>query len=156
MTDDPRADLVAQFAQAHAALDDAFLTSRLRPLLETTLTVQQLRALGLVATGGATTTHGLAEALDVSAATVSGIVDRLVGAGMVERHADPTDGRVRVLTPTEAGTATLRLLLTSPMDDEIQVLAALDVDDLRALVRGMWALADAARRLAPGPPPAGG
>ncbi|WP_258724999.1 MarR family winged helix-turn-helix transcriptional regulator [Cellulomonas sp. NS3] len=153
MTDDPRADLVAQFAEAHAALDDAFLTSRLRPLLETTLTVQQLRALGLVATGGATTTHALAEALDVSAATVSGIVDRLVGAGMVERHTDPHDGRVRPLAPTDAGTATLRHLLTSPMDDEIQVLAALDVDDLRALVRGMWALAEAARRLVPQAPP---
>ncbi|GEA87415.1 MarR family winged helix-turn-helix transcriptional regulator [Cellulomonas cellasea] len=153
MTDDPRAHLVEQFAQAHAALDDAFLTSRLRPLLETTLTVQQLRALGLVATGAATTTHALAEALDVSAATVSGVVDRLVGAGMVERHADPHDGRVRVLAPTDAGTATLRHLLTLPMDAELQVLAALDVDDLAALVRGMWALADAARRCVPQAPP---
>lgn len=147
MTDDPRAQLLAEFADAHAALDDAFLTSRLRPLLETTLTVQQLRALGLVATGGATTTHQLAEALQVSAATVSGIVDRLVGAGMVERHADPADGRVRVLAPTDAGTQTLRLLLTSPMDAELEVLGALDVDDLRALVRGMRALAEAARQL---------
>jgi len=47
----------------------------------------------------------LAKRASVSAATMSGIVDRLVDAGLVRREPDRTDRRSYVLTLTDAGKA---------------------------------------------------
>nr|BFF17189.1 hypothetical protein GCM10025730_07100 [Promicromonospora thailandica] len=100
---------------------------------------------------GESTPQRLAEALGVSAATVSGILDRLTAAGMTRRTPDPADGRVRRVTSTERGSEAIRRLVAH--DDELppELLALLDVEDLRALVRGTRALLEAATRLAPAP-----
>lgn len=149
MTDETRDQLIAELATLHDRLGEEFFASRLRPLLETDLTVQQLRALALVQVDRESTPQRLAEALGVSAATVSGILDRLTAAGMTVRTPDPADGRVRRVTSTEKGTEAIRRLVAH--DDELppDLLALLDADDLRALVQGTRALLEAARRLAP-------
>lgn len=149
MTDQNRDQLLAELTGVHRQLGEAFFASRLRPLLETDLTVQQLRALALVQVDRDSTPQRLAEALGVSPATVSGILDRLNAAGMTLRTPDPADGRVRRVTSTEKGSEAIRRLVAH--DDELppDLLALLDVDDLRALTRGMRALLEAARKLTP-------
>ncbi|MCP2266717.1 MarR family winged helix-turn-helix transcriptional regulator [Promicromonospora thailandica] len=151
MTDRTRDELAAELATLHHRLGEEFFATRLVPLLETDLTVQQLRALALVQVDGESTPQRLAEALGVSAATVSGILDRLTAAGMTRRTPDPADGRVRRVTSTERGSEAIRRLVAH--DDELppELLALLDVEDLRALVRGTRALLEAATRLAPAP-----
>ncbi|WP_125774659.1 MarR family winged helix-turn-helix transcriptional regulator [Antribacter gilvus] len=150
MTDPRRDQLVEELTAAQRELGDLFFETRLRPLLETELTVQQLRALAIVQVDGETTSQRLAEVLGISAATVSGIVDRLVAAGMAERHADPHDGRVRRLRTTGKGAAAIRRLVAYEDDTDPEVFALLDVDDLAALTRGVTALLDVARRRAAG------
>lgn len=147
MTDQTREQLVAELASLHRRLGEEFFATRLRPLLETDLTVQQLRALALVQVDGESTPQRLAEALGVSAATVSGILDRLTSAGMTVRTPDPADGRVRRVTSTARGTDAIRRLVAHDDDLPPALLALLDVDDLRALVQGTRALLAAARRL---------
>ncbi|WP_369372431.1 MarR family winged helix-turn-helix transcriptional regulator [Promicromonospora sp. Populi] len=149
MTDENRDQLLAELADVHHQLGEAFFASRLRPLLETDLTVQQLRALALVQVDRESTPQRLAEALGVSPATVSGILDRLNAAGMTRRTPDPADGRVRRVTSTDKGSEAIRRLVAH--DDELppDLLALLDVDDLSALTRGMRALLEAARKLTP-------
>ena len=149
MTDQNRDQLLAELTAVHRQLGEAFFASRLRPLLETDLTVQQLRALALVQVDRESTPQRLAEGLGVSAATVSGILDRLTVAGMTRRTPDPADGRVRRVTSTDKGSEAIRRLVAH--DDELppDLLALLDVDDLRALTRGMRALLEAARKLTP-------
>jgi DNA-binding MarR family transcriptional regulator len=44
-----------------------------------------------------------AEALDVAPSAMTGLVDRMERSGLVERRADPTDGRAQRLYPTLAG-----------------------------------------------------
>ena len=149
MTDVTRAQLAAELAELHHQLGEAFFASRLRPLLETDLTVQQLRALALVQVDRDSTPQRLAEALGVSAATVSGILDRLTAAGMVVRTPDPDDGRVRRVTSTERGSEAIRRIVALEDDLPPDLLDLLDVDDLRALTQGTRALLEAARRLAP-------
>lgn len=149
MTDVTRAQLAAELAELHHQLGEAFFASRLRPLLETDLTVQQLRALALVQVDRDSTPQRLAEALGVSAATVSGILDRLTAAGMVVRTPDPVDGRVRRVTTTEKGSEAIRRIVALEDDLPPDLLDLLDVDDLRALTRGTRALLEATRRLAP-------
>ena len=149
MTDQTREQLVAELAALHHRLGEEFFASRLRPLLETDLTVQQLRALALVQVDRDSTPHRLAEALGVSAATVSGILDRLTAAGMTVRTPDPIDGRVRRVTSTEKGSEAIRRIVAHEDDLPPDLLDELALDDLRALTQGTRALLEAARRLAP-------
>jgi DNA-binding MarR family transcriptional regulator len=149
VTDQTRDQLVAELADLHRRLGEEFFASRLRPLLETDLTVQQLRALALVQVDRESTPQRLAEALGVSAATVSGILDRLTTAGMTVRTPDPADGRVRRVTSTEKGTEAIRRLVAHDEELPPDLVALLSVDDLRALIQGTDALLRAARKLAP-------
>lgn len=148
MTDQTRDQLVTELAELHRRLGEECFATRLRPLLETDLTVQQLRALALVQVDRESTPQRLADALGVSAGTVSGILDRLTAAGMTIRTPDPDDGRVRRVTSTEKGSEAIRRLVAHDEDLPPGLLTLLDIDDLRALVQGTSALLEAARRLA--------
>src|SRR5262245_27151309 len=61
----------------------------------------------LGAYGGRVTMSDLANLTHQSSATVTGIVDRLTDAGLVERERDKEDRRVVFVRTTEAGTAKL-------------------------------------------------
>lgn len=147
--DDERAALVRSFHDAQRALAELLLAQRLEPLLRTTLTVPQLRALAVLQLDGETSSHRLAEVLGISPATLSGIVDRLEAAGMATRRPDPQDGRVRLVAATERGAAAVRRIAAQE-DEPLGLLDRLDVADLRALTRGLVALTEAARAAATG------
>jgi DNA-binding MarR family transcriptional regulator len=87
-------------------------------------------------------------------ATMSGLVDRLVEHGMVARGEDPTDRRVRPLSVTPEGSATIRGLLSSAGTMPTPVLRRLALEDLRALVQGVLALERAVQELSEESPPA--
>jgi DNA-binding MarR family transcriptional regulator len=59
--------------------------------------------------------------------------------GMVTRGEDPTDRRVRPLSVTPEGSATIRSLLSSSGTMPSPVLRRLAIEDLRALVQGVLA-----------------
>jgi DNA-binding MarR family transcriptional regulator len=61
----------------------------------------------LGAYGGRATMSDIAQLTHQSAATVTGIVDRLTDAGLVERDRDKGDRRVVYVQVTQAGTAKL-------------------------------------------------
>jgi DNA-binding MarR family transcriptional regulator len=140
-SDVDRAALLHQLDELHASFDRRALSSWAEPLLSTPLTMQQLKVLTLIAAErDRATGHDLAEAMRVSVATMSGLVDRLVEHGMVRRGDDPDDRRIRRLSVTATGTATLRSLISSGSTMPPQVLERLADEDLRALVRGLVAL----------------
>lgn len=140
-SDVDRATLLDELAELHASFDRRAVSSWAEPLMSTPLTMQQLKVLTLIAADGDRATgHDLAEALGVSVATMSGLVDRLVEHGMVRRSDDPADRRVRRLGVTELGRDSLRSLLSSSNTMPPAVLDRLPDDDLRALVQGLRAL----------------
>jgi DNA-binding MarR family transcriptional regulator len=70
------------------------------------LTVAQAVVLdALAAAGGRRTMHDLARLTRESGPTLTGIVDRLLEAGLLARTRGPTDRRVIEITLTEAGRA---------------------------------------------------
>ncbi|OLT55321.1 MarR family winged helix-turn-helix transcriptional regulator [Cellulosimicrobium sp. CUA-896] len=140
---DERERLAAGIDGAGRALGELFLAQRLEPFLSTRLTVVQLRALAVLQVDGPSGAHHLADVLGVSAATVSGIVDRLVAAGMVERRPDPQDRRVRLVATTRRGADAVRELAAREEPTQ-HLLERLDLEDLRALARGVDALLAAA------------
>lgn len=71
------------------------------------LTMPQLRCLQAMERAGASLTSGLARALNVTAPTMTSMIDGLVERGLVERQPHPTDRRQVRLLLTEAGRGTL-------------------------------------------------
>ena len=74
------------------------------------LTVSRAGVLWHLRRHGPVTQRALADALGVSARTVTGLVDGLVETGFVTRRAHPTDRRAILVTFTPRGTRVVRAL----------------------------------------------
>lgn len=134
-----RAELIAAITAHESALQQALARGQ-SPLFDSGLTMQQLRVLLLLSADGPLAQGDLAQALDVGMATVTGLVDRLVRRGLVQRTPDPTDGRVRRAGLSAAGAELLDSIRTAGQDRRDQLLGKIDIDALRGLERGVSAL----------------
>jgi DNA-binding MarR family transcriptional regulator len=136
---DDRAALVAAIAAHEGVLRRSVTRGGPNPLFDSGLTMQQLRVLVLLAEGP----HAqgdLAQALGVGLATVTGLVDRLVRRGLVERSEDPRDRRVRRAVLSAEGTALLEAIESSGQEMRRRLLDRIDLDALRGLEHGLAAL----------------
>ena len=123
------------------SLQSSAMPAFLDPLLSTNLTVRQLKVLTvLVTTEDGATGSGLSDSFGVSMASMSGLVDRLVGQGVAERSEDPTDARVRRVKATPLGRTLVRRLVSGRPELNVDILARLALEDLRALEQGMRAI----------------
>jgi DNA-binding MarR family transcriptional regulator len=146
--DAERARLAEQIRNLSIAFETGALPALLNPLLTVELTIQQLKVLTmLVTTDEGMTSSGLAEAFGVSMASMSGLLDRLVAQGMVERSSDPHDARVRRIHTTEHGRAAMRRLVAARPEFGDDILLNIPLEDLRGLARGMAAVGEELRRL---------
>jgi MarR family transcriptional regulator for hemolysin len=75
----------------------------------------------------------LASHLHLEGATITHHIDRLEAAGLVGRHLDPNDRRVRRLELTHAGTELHTRLLTAVIELQRHVLAGLGSTERAAL-----------------------
>jgi DNA-binding MarR family transcriptional regulator len=142
-------ELISYLERVQDSFERRALSSMAEPLISTPLTMQQLKVLTMIAIDPERATgHELAAQLKVSVATMSGLVDRLVEHRMVNREEDPSDRRVRRLSVTPEGSATIRSLLRSAGTMPTPVLRRLAIEDLRALVQGILAFDRAVRELA--------
>lgn len=102
-------------------------------LLDYDLTLQQLRAFSLVFARGETAVHGVAEALGVRANVATGIVQRLVDRGLIERREDSSDRRVRLLTVSPKGTALIEEMGAIVLSKGRRFLERLNNEQLKQL-----------------------
>ncbi|MET0695183.1 MAG: MarR family transcriptional regulator [Propionibacteriaceae bacterium] len=151
-----RDELIRQLEETQQAFERRALSAMAEPLISTPLTMQQLKVLAMIAIDPARATgQNLAGLLQVSVASMSGMVDRLVDHGMVRRTEDPVDRRVRRLSVTTEGSEMIRSLLSSAGTLPTPVLHRMALEDLRALVQGIRAADLAAQQFnASGPDPA--
>lgn len=91
--------------------------------------------------------HALAEALDVSQASATGIVDRMEQRGLVERVRDDDDRRVIRVALTESGRQLLARMAAERRERLSQVLAELTDVELESFLLGSQALRRARERL---------
>ncbi len=80
----------------------------------------------------------LAESLGVHKSTASRAIAALVKYGLVEQHPDPSDGRARLLVPTEEAASRLRAYRSETHDRLVRLLAgweATDIDTFVGLLR---------------------
>jgi DNA-binding MarR family transcriptional regulator len=114
------------------------------------LSLIHLSVLALLEAEGPVSMGRVADELDVSHASATGIIDRMEERGIVERRPASDDRRVTHIHITEAGAAVSRELLTRRRDQLRKVLAELSDDDVAAFLRGVRAMRAARERLAHG------
>lgn len=140
-----RDELIAEIMATHRRLQLLFASDRSDPLFDSQLTVPQLKILLLLYLHGGTSGQELSRVLGVRMATVTGIVDRLVGGRLVGRREDPQDRRVRRVELTDEGRQLIDRIVTAGTDRQARLLARLDLDELRTVAAAGQLLYGAAR-----------
>ncbi|WP_101789603.1 MarR family winged helix-turn-helix transcriptional regulator [Nonomuraea indica] len=129
---DEREDLIRRVTEAQRGLGRAFAHLQ-SPLFTSNLTMRQLKVVLLLSVRGSLSGQDLAHDLGVGLGTVTGIVDRLVSHGLVSRHEDPNDRRVRRVELTAAGTRLIEEINDAGLQHIRRIMEHLDLDTLRAL-----------------------
>jgi DNA-binding MarR family transcriptional regulator len=148
-------NITSRFRTAYWALVHNMDIMRLRTWEERGITLPQLRILFVLRAHPGTTTHRLAKLLGLTAPTVSGLVDKLVRAGLVARGQHPDDRRIIPLELTDEGRGLVGAI-SEHSQAYLNELAAELGPDLESATRALERLAAAvARHPAPGAAPAG-
>jgi DNA-binding MarR family transcriptional regulator len=119
-----------------------------REWLEVDLTMSQVKVLFLLYSEGPASMGQLAASLGVTLPTVTGIIDRLVEHGLVQREEHPHDRRLVVSRLTPRGSATAERLHQAGRTRLASVLDSLSVDELQQMVAGLQVLCRAVQRQA--------
>jgi DNA-binding MarR family transcriptional regulator len=104
-----------------------------------------LHVLFVLTTDGPMAMGRLAEQLDASLPSVSGIVDRMVGHGLVERLRDDDDRRLVVIRATQAGRAAVEeidLVRRRQLARVLELLAPVEQEAALRVFRKMRAVSD--------------
>mgnify|MGYP001817689976 FL=1 len=112
------------------------------------VTMPQARCLMFVALNPAISISALATHLRVGLPAASGLVERLVEAGHLERNPDPNDRRQQLVTLTADGHALVDRFHELPAEKLGELLADLSVAELEGLSLGVAAIEREARRIA--------
>ncbi|MBI2854311.1 MAG: MarR family transcriptional regulator [Chloroflexi bacterium] len=142
MTD--RAKLTQETIELEQLLGRAIARSAPDAWMDLGLTIVQLKSLSLIDLSGNTNVRTLAASLNVTPPDITRIVDRLVEQGLVDRRENPKDRRMILLQTTEQGRTLLSKLRETKIAHMRHVLARLTLEELRALNKGLDALARAA------------
>ncbi|WP_049566243.1 MarR family winged helix-turn-helix transcriptional regulator [Nonomuraea sp. SBT364] len=129
---DEREDLIQRITETQRGLGRVFAQHK-SPLFTSNLTMRQLKVIMLVAVNGSATGQDLAHHLGVALATVTGLVDRLVAHGLVSRHEDPHDRRVRRVELTDAGAKLVEEINNTGLQQYRRIMEHLDTETLRCL-----------------------
>jgi DNA-binding MarR family transcriptional regulator len=111
------------------------------------LSLIHLHVLTVLEANGPMAMGELAEALDVSVASATGLISRMVERGLVERRHDETDRRVVVVKATEAGANVFREMEQRRRAGLEALMAKLTDEEQAGFLAGLRALT-AARRAA--------
>jgi DNA-binding MarR family transcriptional regulator len=111
-----------------------------RQWLRGSLSLVHLHVLTVLEARGPLSMTKLAEELDVSVASLTGIVDRMASRGLVERQREPDDRRVIVVHPTEAGGAVFSEMAAERRRHLEPLLDRMTDDELESFLVGLRAL----------------
>ncbi|MBT2486583.1 MULTISPECIES: MarR family winged helix-turn-helix transcriptional regulator [unclassified Microbacterium] len=141
MSDDRRrAEALENIDALTLAVSVRSLPRMVGSLLSTQLTIQQLKVLSSIVVSDRSSTSDLASMFEVSLATMSKLVERLVDQGLVERLTDIADQRVRRLLPTSLGRDVIGKIMAARPEMGADILDGLSVDELEALAVGLRAI----------------
>jgi DNA-binding MarR family transcriptional regulator len=130
------------------AITDALLTAsrllvaisaRSIAVMDDTITIPQFRTLVILSNEGPINLATLAGLLGVQPSTTGRMVDRLVGAGLINRRPHPTSRRELVAELTPRGRTVVRKVTANRRDELAKVVAKMPARERRGLVRALTA-----------------
>jgi DNA-binding MarR family transcriptional regulator len=139
---DEKDQLINRFEEVEQWLLLLTIRDRSSGLFSLNLTIQQLRVMMLLFAEGGMSAHKLAEAVGVSLATLTGIVDRLEARELVLRSLDPHDRRVRRIDLTAEGRTLVSDFIELGRERKRTLLYRLDLRILRNLVEAVEVMRD--------------
>lgn len=149
ITGEPSADAIADaLVTASRLLVD--ITARSVAFVDDTLTLPQLRVLVILSSRGATNLTTLAGQLDVQPSTIGRMAERLVTAGLIDRHPHPRSRREIVVELTRRGRAVVDTVTACRRAKIARVIETMPTRERQAMLRGLHAFTEAG-----GEPPAG-
>jgi DNA-binding MarR family transcriptional regulator len=105
-----RARLLDEIGTLEIRLLAMALPEQTSSLLDYDLTLQQVRVFAFILARGDTPISRVAEALGIKPNVATGIIQRLVDRGLIERREDLDDRRIRLVTVTDRGLALIEEL----------------------------------------------
>jgi len=138
--DPAHARLVDEVIEEMTAWSPAERIRTFRSWMRGSLSLIHLHVLTVLEADGPQPMSRLAEALDVSVASATGIVDRMEERGLVERRPSTVDRRVVEVHRTEAGVAVFQGLREERRARLRALIGTLSAAELRALLTGLRAL----------------
>ena len=112
----------------------------IRSWLKGSLSLIHLHVLSAIEADGPQPMSKLADLLDVSVASATGIISRMEERNLVERQHDHEDRRVVLVVPTETGLAVFRTMTEQRREKLRDLLGRLSDDELTALRTGLRAV----------------
>ena len=143
-----RAAVTEELIARYEALMHRMAGSHAPEFLEIAITMPQAKVLYLLGAAGDLHMSELVARLGVSLSTVSGLVERVVEAGLASRHDDPADRRQVVVGLTPAGSAFIDRFRELNARQMRELLDLLDDQELEGARATLAALARASDRLA--------
>lgn len=134
------------------AITDALLTaSRLLvaisassiALVDDTITISQFRTLVILSNEGPVNLATLAGLLDVQPSTIGRMVDRLVGAGLIDRRPHPASRRELVAELTPRGRKVVQKVTANRRNELARVVEKMPERERRGLLRALTAFTTA-------------
>jgi DNA-binding MarR family transcriptional regulator len=135
-----RDTLIAELVDEMTAWSPRDRIDAFRAWLKGSLSLIHLHVLTVLEADGAMPMSRLAETLDVSVASATGIVGRMEERGLVERTHGEKDRRVVLVRPTEAGIAIFRDMTEQRRRSLAHLFTRLTDDELTALLTGLRAM----------------
>lgn len=142
-----KAKLIEEIVQLQRQVNRALRQGESDVWMEMSLTIAQLKSLFFISNEGVTNFTRLAQALRVTPSNVTGIVDRLVGQGLVSRRENPENRRMLMLQPTEKGKSLLASLRERKIGQLYKLLSHLSEEQLSTLAQGLKSLVKATETL---------
>jgi DNA-binding MarR family transcriptional regulator len=138
-----REALIKEIIELQRKIDRARRQYELDIWMDLPITMAQLKSLFFISNRGSTNLMNLAAALGVTSTNTTGIIDRLVKQGLVNRTDNPQDRRMLVLRVTEKGEELLARLRQKRRDYMKDVLAPMSIEELSVLAQGLTFLVKA-------------
>ena len=135
-----RDTLIAELVDEMTAWSPRERMNAFRSWLKGSLSLIHLHVLTVLEADGPLPMSKLAETLDVSDASATGIVGRMEERGLVERTHGETDRRVVLVRATAAGDAIFRDVSEHRREHLTRLFGRLADDELAGLLTGMRAL----------------
>ena len=151
LTDPTERDaLVREIVEGMASARSATKRQEFRRLITQSVSMSHMHVLATLSEAGPLPMSHLANALDVSVASATGIVNRMEDRGLVERSRDDADRRIVTVSLSDDGRRVMDEIDARAQGFFARVLRELTADELLQLRNGMRALHRAGERLSSG------